>query len=266
MQFAPLMRILFIPCQHSHSAWLFNALQESGHSLQRAEDLPDGILLAAQEVFDAVIATALDPSAQNALVATLSALAAAAGPAAVVTIFRHSTPAERVHLFHAGAAACFSLPLSLIELHERLHALHRSRRARPGQSRPAQHAPKLDSVSHVLIAGEERVIVTRREYLLLECLIRHFDAPVAREQLIRYAWPEVEYVDPSNVNLTVTRLRRKLESGLPRVRIETVKRYGYQLTMSRERQAAALPRSTVDACPPGETQDSIIGIQEDIHM
>ena len=232
-EFGLFMRILFIPCRHPHSAWLFKALEESVHSLQRAEDLPDGILLAAQEVFDAVVATALDPQSHSALITGLSALASAAGRAAVVTILDHSTPAERVRILHAGAAACFCLPLSFIELSERLHALHRSREARLVQSQIAQHGLKLDLVSQVLIAGEERVVVTRREGFLLECLIRNLNSPVPRDQLIRYAWPDAEYVDPSNVNLAVARLRQKVELRLPWVHVETIKRYGYQLTMSR---------------------------------
>ncbi len=96
---------------------------ESRHSLQRAEDLPDSILLAEQEVFDAVVVTALDPQAQDTLVAALGVLASAAGPAAVVTMIGQSAPADRVHMLYAGAASCFCLPLSFIELHERLHAI-----------------------------------------------------------------------------------------------------------------------------------------------
>jgi two-component system OmpR family response regulator len=164
------MRTLFIPCRHPYSAWLFDALHESGHSLQRAEDLPDGILLAEQEVFDAVVVTALDPQAQDTLVAALGVLASAAGPAAVVTMIGQSAPADRVRMLHAGAAGCFCMPLSFIELHERLHALQRLRETRLPRSQVAQHGLKLDPVRHVLIAGEERVAVTRLEYLLLECV------------------------------------------------------------------------------------------------
>jgi two-component system, OmpR family, response regulator len=240
------MRILFIPCQDPYSAWLFNALEESGYSLQCAEDLHDGILLATQEALDAVVVTALGPRAQVTLVAALTTLASAAGAAAVITIIRQSTPAERVRILHAGATACLCLPLSFIELQERLHALHRSREARLAQSQAAQHGLKLSLVSNVLIAGEERIAVTRREYLLLECLIRHFDVPVARDQLTRYAWPNAEDVDRSNVNLAVMRLRRKVESRLPHIHIKTVNRYGYQLTTSSARQQAALPTQTVD--------------------
>jgi DNA-binding response OmpR family regulator len=71
--------------------------------------------------------------------------------------------------------------------------------------------------------------MTKREYLLIECLLRQVNAPVARDQLIRYAWPDKEDVDPSSVNLVVSRLRRKLELNEFRARVETISRYGYQL-------------------------------------
>jgi two-component system, OmpR family, response regulator len=56
---------------------------------------------------------------------------------------------------------------------------------------------------------------------------------VPRDQLIRYAWPETDDVDPSSVNLVVSRLRRKLSQQLPDVRIETISRYGYQIGTAR---------------------------------
>ncbi len=104
---------------------------------------------------------------------------------------------------------------------------------------------------HELIAGEERVAVTRLEYLLLECLIRHFFSPVALDQLIRYAWPDAVHVGRSNVNVAVTRLRRKLERRLPWVQIETIKRYGYRLAISGERRPATGSRQTFDASLSG---------------
>ncbi|WP_368741704.1 helix-turn-helix domain-containing protein [Staphylococcus aureus] len=62
-------------------------------------------------------------------------------------------------------------------------------------------------------------------------MLRQINAPVARDQLIRYAWPEKEDVDPSSVNLVVSRLRRKLSDDVPQVRIETVSRFGYQVSV-----------------------------------
>jgi two-component system OmpR family response regulator len=227
------VRILFIPCPHPESAWLFKAFQESAHSLQRADDLPDGIVLATHETFDAIVATALDPCSHAALLEGLGPLSAAAGAAAVVTVVGQSSPAERAHVLRSGAHACFCQPYSFIELHERLHAFHRAGRTRGAQTKQAKRGLQLDPTTRELVAGNTRLLVTRREYLLLECLMRQFDAPVPRDHLIRYAWPETEYVDPSSVNLVVSRLRRKLAVRLPRVQIETVSRYGYQIAVDQ---------------------------------
>ena len=54
------MRILLISPNHAEGAWLQKALQESAHSLQRAEDLRDGLFVAGEEPFDAVIVMALE--------------------------------------------------------------------------------------------------------------------------------------------------------------------------------------------------------------
>ncbi len=70
-----------------------------------------------------------------------------------------------------------------------------------------------------------------REYLLVECLLRPANAPVAREQLIRYARPKKGGAEPSSVNLVVSRLRRKFITHGARTQIETINRYGYQLDL-----------------------------------
>jgi two-component system OmpR family response regulator len=222
------MRILFIPCSHPESAWLCKALQESAHSVLRAEDLPDGMVLAAHEAFDAVVVTALEPQSLMALLDALPALTRA-GAAAVVAVVGQCSPAQRARVLRSGADACFCQPFSFIELHERLQAFDRAQSARGWKAQPAAAKLELDPTTREFVAGGTRLDVTRREYLLLECLMRQFNAPVPREQLIRYAWPETDYVDPSSVNLVVSRLRRKLAGRVPQVRIETVNRYGYQI-------------------------------------
>jgi two-component system, OmpR family, response regulator len=223
------VRILFIPCTHPESAWLHKAFQESTHSLRRADDLHDGIILATQELFDAIVATALEPCAYAALLEGLGPLCATAGTAAIAAVIGLSSPAERARMLRAGADACLCQPYTFVELHERLQALRRADRVQAKEARPEVSTLQLDATKRKLVAGDVDLDVTRREYLLLECLIRQFNAPVPRDQLVRYAWPEVEHVDSSSVNLVVSRLRRKLAQRLPHVHIETISRYGYQL-------------------------------------
>lgn len=240
------MRVLFVGPSHPEAAWLFKALQESAHSLQRADDLRDGVFLATQEPFDAIVLMVLDVGLYPVLLGMLAEFSTAGSGAAIVAVLGAATAQDRTRALRAGADACFCQPYSFIEMHERLQALQRIGGVRAAtvasgstavcayaSSVPAAlDAPSLDVATRELVLGASRVAVTRREFLLLECLLRQLNAPVARDQLIRYAWPEKEDVDPSSVNLVVSRLRRKLLGDVPQVRIETVSRFGYQVSVS----------------------------------
>ncbi|WP_321958536.1 response regulator transcription factor [Burkholderia cenocepacia] len=224
------MRILLVTSPHPEASWLHKALQESGHSVPRADDLRDGLFLASQEAFDAIVATAFEPGGDVALIAMLPRFVADGGGAALVVLIGDASARERIHMLRAGADACFCAPYSFIELHERLQALQRLAGPREA-GRSIAGVSAVETLARELADGKLRLAVTRREFLLLECLMRHPNAPVPRDQLIRYVWQDKEDVDPSSVNLVVSRLRRKLARHLPDVRIDTVSRYGYQVTL-----------------------------------
>ncbi|MGU7851959.1 response regulator transcription factor [Burkholderia orbicola] len=224
------MRILLVTSPHPEASWLHKALQESGHSVPRADDLRDGLFLASQEAFDAIVATAFEPGSDVALMAMLPRFVADGGGAALVVLIGDASARERIHMLRAGADACFCAPYSFIELHERLQALQRLAGPREA-GRSIAGVSAVETLARELADGKLRLAVTRREFLLLECLMRHPNAPVPRDQLIRYVWQDKEDVDPSSVNLVVSRLRRKLAQHLPDVRIDTVSRYGYQVTL-----------------------------------
>ncbi|MEB2607437.1 response regulator transcription factor [Burkholderia cenocepacia] len=224
------MRILLVTSPHPEASWLHKALQESGHSVPRADDLRDGLFLASQEAFDAIVATAFEPGSDAALMAMLPRFVADGGGAALVVLIGEASARERIHMLRAGADACFCAPYSFIELHERLQALQRLAGPRDA-GRSIAGVSAVETLARELADGKLRLAVTRREFLLLECLMRHPNAPVPRDQLIRYVWQDKEDVDPSSVNLVVSRLRRKLAQHLPDVRIDTVSRYGYQVTL-----------------------------------
>ena len=95
---------------------------------------------------------------------------------------------------------------------------------------------RLDPIKRELIDGNRHLPVTKREYLVLECLMRQFDIPVRHDELLRYAWPEKEDIDFSTASPLVWRLRRKLRQHFPDVNIATVSCYGYQLTRTRQHQ------------------------------
>jgi DNA-binding response OmpR family regulator len=238
------MRILLISPNHAEGAWLQKALQESAHSLQRAVDLRDGLFVAGDEPFDAVIVMALDGALLPALHGILPGLAKVTGGATIIAVLGiEASASERSKVLRAGADACFRHPFSFIEMHERLFALMRATAACSGNAQgtppaPAanglqsvQNLPQLDAGTREIVEGVRRAELTRREYLLVECLLRQANTPVPRDQMIRYAWPEKDDIDASTVNLVVSRLRRKLARQAIEVRIDTISRFGYQLTI-----------------------------------
>jgi two-component system, OmpR family, response regulator len=224
------MRILLVSPLHPEAAWLHKAFQESAHSLQRADDYWDGIFLASHEPFDAVVTLAVDTQAQASLIDSLPSFAALPNRPIMIAIVRSIGTQERIQMLRIGADACFSHPWSFIEIHERVMALHRTARLRPvDRAGETQQAITLHASTRELVGSYARLSLTKREYQLLECLLRQPNMPVPREQLIRYAWSEKDDVDPASVNLVVSRLRRKLATRFPMVHIETVSRFGYQL-------------------------------------
>jgi DNA-binding response OmpR family regulator len=226
------MRILLVSRQHRESTRLSKALCESAHSVRHSHDLRDGILTGSRESFDAIVLMALDPASYSELPATLRQLVAGTDGTVIIVVLGPATAGDRVATLRAGADACFTQTFSYIELHERMQILCRTTMAR--RKRDSLPPPlRLDPLKRELVDGNRHLPVTKREYLVLECLLRQFDVPVRHDELLRYAWPEKEDIDLSTASPLVWRLRRKLKEHLPDVNIATVSSYGYQLTRTQ---------------------------------
>lgn len=222
------MRLLLCSSSATERSYLYKALSESLNSVEVADNVEYAVYLASQEPFDTVFLCAAGSEAHDGIATALAAFTRLPDAPAIVVTLAHATPADCARLLRAGADACFVQPWSILEIQERMLALRRG--ALLHASAPLV---RLDSSTRDLVEGMRRVPLTTREYLLVECLLRHAGAPVAREHLIRYAWPDRADVEPSSVNLVVSRLRRKLASYGAHANVETVNRYGYQLDLHR---------------------------------
>jgi two-component system OmpR family response regulator len=223
------MRILLVSCSEAQTFYLHKAFRESAHSVYAADNLRYATYLASHEAFDAIVIAAVGVALMSALFDALPELAQLPCAPGVIVALASGTSQDRARVLRAGADACFVQPYSFLEMMERMLALHRASVARSAQASVTMLSLRLDPTKRDLVEDGRRVLMTKREYLLMECLLRQANAPVARDQLIRYAWPDKEDVDPSSVNLVVSRLRRKLELNGFRARLETISRYGYQL-------------------------------------
>jgi two-component system response regulator MprA len=136
---------------------------------------------------------------------------------------------DRVAGLDAGADDYLVKPFAYDELHARVRALIR-RGPAPSRAARVLHAGtiSLDDVRRIVTVDGQEVDLSQREFSLLECLLRHPDQVLSRDQLLDHAWPLGVAVTPNSVEAFISFLRRKLgpEAG---ARIETVRGAGYRL-------------------------------------
>ncbi|CAB3783656.1 response regulator transcription factor [Pararobbsia alpina] len=222
------MRILLVSTSRPESSYLHKALRESAHSLQVTNDVRDAMYLASQDAFDAIVIVVGQEVRRDELHSTLPSFARLANRPSTILMLGHAAPGERARMLRAGADACFVLPYSIIEMQERLAALRRLSQHHMRAS-PQDELARLDPRTHEFVEGSQRLSVTKREYLVIECLLRHVNGPVARDNLIRYAWAEADDVDPASVNVVISRLRRKMRQQGFTTQVETINHFGYRL-------------------------------------
>ena len=153
------------------------------------------------------------------------AVVAAGGETRVLMLTASDDIADRVHGLGIGADDYLTKPFAFAELVARVQAL--GRRARPALPPVLRQAGLvLDVPRHQAFRDDRFIPLSRKEFAVLEVLMRAQGTVVSAEELLEKAWDE--HADPftNAVRVTVMTLRKKL--GAPQV-VQTVPGVGYRI-------------------------------------
>jgi len=127
-----------------------------------------------------------------------------------------------------GADDYLGKPFDLEVLAARARALLRRNDRRPTAELSSRDL-RLDPGKRTAWKAGEALVLTAREFAILETLMRRPGAVITREEILEQAWGEREEPMSNTVDVLVARLRRKIDTPKKASRIETVRGMGYRL-------------------------------------
>ncbi len=220
------MRVLVVEDEIRMARLLKRGLEEEGHAVDIAQDGPEGLWLATENPYGAIVLDVMLPGCDG--FELCRRLRADGKWMPVLMLTARDSVGDRVRGLDAGADDYLVKPFSLLELAARLRALSR----RDDRSRPVvlgEGDLKLDPAAKRAWRGHSELHLSPKEFALLELFLRHPGHVLSRSQIIADVW-DFAYDGGSNVvDQYVNYLRRKIDAPFGRHDIETVRGMGYRL-------------------------------------
>jgi two-component system OmpR family response regulator len=222
------VRVLVAEDDDRAADYMVRGLTESGHVVDRVADGETALAMALEGIYEAVILDRKLPGMDG--IAVIRRLRDHDRRIPVLMLSAIASARDRVDGIQAGCDDYLAKPYAFAELLARLEALTRRADAtRQGGLMVQVGDLMLDVESRTATRAGKMIRLQRREFLLLEHLVRHAGQVVTRAMLLEAAW-DYDFDPRSNiVDMHIHRLRQKLNEGFAEPLIETVRDAGYRI-------------------------------------
>jgi DNA-binding response OmpR family regulator len=219
------MNVLLVEDEAPFAAAVARGLEGEGFTVEVAGDGASALDRAGDGPFDLIVLDLMLPHVNGFKVVSLMRDRGDWTPVLVLTAKQGEF--DETEALESGADDFLTKPFSLPVLVARLRALARRRRHDAAVLTAGDLV--LDTRTHRCQRAGAEIDLTRREFALLEALLRRKGEPVAKHDLLAEVWDPAFDGSDNVVEVYIGYLRRKIDRPFDRNTIETVRGVGYRV-------------------------------------
>jgi len=220
------MRILVVEDEHRIAGSIKKGLEQERYAVDVVYDGNQGFDLASTENYDAIILDLMLPGMDGNTLCRNLRNDQIHTP--VIMLTARGQVEDKVRGLDIGADDYISKPFSFEELLARIRAVTRRCKATPGNELRINELIMDPKDFRVEMKGKQ-IILSKREFSILEYMMRNAGKVVSKDQIISHVWDYDADVLPNTVEVTVKNLRQKIDAKSKESYIKTIRGFGYKI-------------------------------------
>ena len=223
------MKVLVVEDEGGIRELLVRGLAEDGHQVTGAAHAEAAMALVTPHRFDAYILDVLLPGLSGNELCRWLRNQAVKEPILMLTA--RSAVADKVEGLESGADDYLTKPFDVAEVQARLRAFQRKALGYPrGEMTVADLV--IDPDNRVARRGDTVLDLSKKEFSLLEYLVRNKDRLVTRPMIAQAVWDSETTLYTNVIDVFVAYLRKKVDGDSSLKLIHTIRGKGFQVSES----------------------------------
>ncbi|MBP1682993.1 MAG: OmpR family response regulator [Ignavibacteriaceae bacterium] len=220
------MKILIVEDEKKVASFLKKGLEQEYYTVDVTHDGKAGLDLSLTEEYDLIILDIMLPLLDG--ITLLREMRNAKINVPVLMLTAKDSTEDKVEGLDSGADDYLAKPFALEELLARVRALVRRKEKVKNLMLLADDL-SLDTQTHKVKRGDKEIILTPKEYSILEYLLRNKNHVVSRMKLTEHVYEYQFDPDTNVIDVYINKLRNKIDKDSDQPILHTIRGIGYMI-------------------------------------